>query len=535
MAPKKRLAFLEDRRKKAHKPGEHNPAGPTAEQALAHAKVSIHTIAKALGKGDRGPSRHAVTSASHEFSKRETPYGQVTTAVSVPLKSGLTHDLYCNNPFALLSAACAVRPAFGEFLLRHLPTDGDHMATLSFYFDETTPGNQLRPDHGRSFYSIMWTIVDLPPWFISRVHGWFKFTYLPVDQLEEVKGGLPTVIKAMVYQFFSQVSFNFETSGLNVMTPTGEKHFQAEFGFFKIDERACKFATDVTGSSGLHVCCCCKNVMGAGFHPPPGDYFCHFSEHRRALWDPHDPASFLALKERLDDTYNNGGNLKDMQTLLGLNRNEDGLLWDDYVASIVKLPHSMYWDPMHCEYASGGNVQYLLNDFALVLTEHGFDLRDLDDFTRTCTKHSLSKKIWQTRVVHRKGAHIRAFASEVLEALGVLFLFCDAVVTPAGVMDDHVKAVKLARDVALILGDARNIMLNVDKLEELQASYQELAQKLCGTKPKNHYTRYIVDCINRWKKLFSCWAPERDHQRSKQIAIHQKKSKKSLRAQSWTA
>ena len=39
-------------------------------------------------------------------------------------------------------------------------------------------------------------------------------------------------------------------------------------------------------------------------------------------------------------------------------------------------------------------------------------------------------------------------------------------------MVPHVKAVKLARDVALIFCDARNIMLNVDKLEELQSGGQ---------------------------------------------------------------
>ena len=258
-------------------------------------------------------------------------------------------------------------------------------------------------------------------------------------------------------------------------------------------------------------------MCGAGFYPPAGDYFCHFSEHRRHLWDPHDPASFLALKECLDDTYNNGGNLGEMQTILGLNRNEDGLLWDPYIANIVKIPHCMYWDPLHCEYASGGNVQYLLNAFALELISHGITMLDLDTFTQTCKGHSLGKKFWRKRVVHTRGKHIRAFASETLDALHVLALYCDAVVQHTSQMQDFMRAIFLARDISLILRDAGNIMLNVDKLEELQELYQELHTQLCGAKPKNHLTRHIVDCIRRWGVLFSCWSSERDHQRSKAI------------------
>ena len=121
-----------------------------------------------------------------------------------------------------------------------------------------------------------------------------------------------------------------------------------------------------------------------------------------------------------------------MQTILGLNRNEDGLLWDPYIANIVKIPHCMYWDPLHCEYASGGNVQYLLNAFALELISHGITMLDLDTFTQTCKGHSLGKKFWRKRVVHTRGKHNRAFASETMDALHVLAIYCDADVQHTG-------------------------------------------------------------------------------------------------------
>ena len=497
-------------------------------QRLAHLKVPLKKIRDALSLSKECPSKTALIENVKLFSETQTPYGKVTTCIDVPLETGGTHAMYCNDPFALLSAACAARPGFGDFLARYLPTDSGSKATLAIYADETTPGNELRPDNGRKYYAVTWTFAELPQWFTTRNHGWFKFTYLPAETLENIRGGLPSVIKALIYKFFSRDSFNFETTGVRVKTFASQQHFQASFGFFSVDERACKYLSDVMGASGLHACCCCKNVCGAGFMPPAGHYFCHFSEHRRARWDPHDPASFVDLKETLDDGYNNGANMGVLQTTVGLNRNVNGLLWDPYIANIVKLPHSIFWDAMHCEYASGGNVQYLLNEFALELIDHGITLLDLDAFTQTCKQHSLNSRFWQTRVVHTRGRHIRAFAAESLDALHVLDLYCDAVVTPAGVMQEHASAVRLARDISHILNDARNIMLNVDRLDGLQEQYQEIHQRLCGSKPKNHLTRHIVDCIYRFQRLFTCWAPERDHKASKMVAANCKSNARQL-------
>ena len=263
----------------------------------------------------------------------------------------------------------------------------------------------------------------------------------------------------------------------------------------------------------------CKNVVGARTDPGNSDYLVHFTEHRRCMWDPHTAESYARMKEALDDrAQNNPGELPELQLMLGLNRNPLGLLWDDYISSMIDMPKSHFWDAMHCEFASGGCAQYLANGFALAAQRHGIDLLDLDSFTQSVCGHNLTRSFWSTRVVQKRGAHIRAFASETLDAVYVLNLFCDAVLAHAGVMQEHARAVRLKFEVVIIFSRPDDILHNVHRLDAVQEEYQEIHQRLYCKKPKTHLTRHIVDSILEHGVFFTCWAPEREHSRSKDIA-----------------
>ena len=123
-----------------------------------------------------------------------------------------------SNPFALLWAASAVQPKFGRFSMRH--TRGQ--ATIAFYTDETTPGNNLRPDKGRSYEALLWTIAELPEFFRLRKHGWFKYGYMLSNTLKHIRGGMSAIVKAMLLNFSSKDvnEVNFKTSGLRLPTET---------------------------------------------------------------------------------------------------------------------------------------------------------------------------------------------------------------------------------------------------------------------------------------------------------------------------
>ena len=150
---------------------------------------------------------------------------------------------------------------------------------------------------------------------------------------------------------------------------------------------------------------------------------------------------------------------------------------------------------MHCKWASGGVVQYMLNTFALELGTRGITLAELDAFTNQCKGHSLKRKtFWSKRIVKKAAAHIRAFASETMDAMYVLKLFCDARgIATWRSMQEHVRALELMYAIARINCRPRDIMINLDAWEAFEAEYQEIHQRLYGTKPKCHIGRHAVD------------------------------------------
>ena len=128
--------------------------------------------------------------------------GLVRQELRMP-RSDATHaNIYYNNPFALIHAAATVQPKFGSFLLKHAKRDAS-LPRIVIYHDETTPGNQHRPDHGRSYDAVLWAIAELPHFFRNRQHCFFKFAYVLSDDIAKIQGGIPVILKQVLLRFFS--------------------------------------------------------------------------------------------------------------------------------------------------------------------------------------------------------------------------------------------------------------------------------------------------------------------------------------------
>ena len=104
------------------------------------------------------------------------------------------------HPCALLHAFSKRRPEFGD-LLRHVETQ-----RVIIYMDEITPGNVLRPDHGKSVAMWYWTLLDLPDWYIGRNEGWFYFAAFPVNLIGDVTDGYSYLFARMVEFFWKKKS-----------------------------------------------------------------------------------------------------------------------------------------------------------------------------------------------------------------------------------------------------------------------------------------------------------------------------------------
>ena len=488
--------------------------------AMMKFDIPVQQILKVMDEADaENPLHRKLCDAEFQkFSKLITPYGPVCQWLEVPSKSGGTHRVYVNNPFALIYATGMVNRKFGSFLKRHLGSE----ARLAFYSDETTPGNALRPDNGRKYEALLFTFPELPVWYRQRKHGFFRFSYVLSHVVEDILGGMPTLLRHMLRLFFAESDFNIAVSGATVPIESDEEaHFFARFNSFVLDEKAAHINFGVKGASGLKCCLECRNVCnikGAKTNIVGHDYLVAYTEPDRSKWDPHTPESFAEMVAILEALKDSPVELKEMEIVLGLTYDVHGVLFDPYIKELIQLPHGMYWDSMHCMYASGAIGQLEVNGFIIELLNHGISLETLDAFTNDIRGVKLGKKFFQSRTVLRVDAHIKAFAAEVIDCVYVLALFAHIVLTPAGVMQARVECLMKLYDVTVMLGQTNDIVRNVDLLEKASAEHHECYNRLYKSIPKEHLHRHVVDKIRKHGFYISCWAPERDHHFSKMIA-----------------
>ena len=85
--------------------------------------------------------------------------------------------------------------------------------------------------------------------------------------------------------------------------------------------------------------------------------------------------------------------------------------------------------PITCTFflSSGGLVQYEVNGVVLKLGDYGVTPPEIDNWLQHTKTPSgltkLNKRFFEDRIVVRPGAHIKAFASEVLTAVTLLGFF----------------------------------------------------------------------------------------------------------------
>ena len=96
---------------------------------------------------------------------------------------------------------CANTPL--GFYAQHLK---NKTCKLVFHIDEARLGNVLRPDAGRSFHQIVWTIAELPFWHRNRQEGWIPFTY--VRGKDVTASQMSAVFAQLIREFFPETIVN---------------------------------------------------------------------------------------------------------------------------------------------------------------------------------------------------------------------------------------------------------------------------------------------------------------------------------------
>ena len=215
-----------------------------------------------------------------------------------------------------------------------------------------------------------------------------------------------------------------------------------------------------------------------------------------------------------------------LEKAYGLVYDPGAILWDDHCRVTVKFPDSIFWDWMHCLLASGGVAQYEVNQLLRTLVRSGVSLAQIDGFcsnvTTPSSRTNLTNTFFKDRVVDKDGSHIKAFASELLSATFCLGIFIDVVVRPTGVIPLHIACFDQLRQIVASLARGDETCQDIDRLKGNVAAHHVAFVALypACVKPKLHYLKHTVECIEKFGCNLSCFGPERRHKDAKHVAAY---------------
>ena len=125
------------------------------------------------------------------------------------------------NPFALLYFVSVSCLQFGDFLQEWLGAG----SRLAIYFDGVSPSDGLRLEHGRDYYAVFYTWLELPQWILARHDvGWLTFGLIPERLVKDGTVTVASIFKSVLLTFSSQedLGWNMERIGVKLKCSRGD-------------------------------------------------------------------------------------------------------------------------------------------------------------------------------------------------------------------------------------------------------------------------------------------------------------------------
>lgn len=495
--------------------------------AILDSGNSVTSLVHAFKLGDQlavseRTIRRRVGDELHTTANIENPFGTVCKTSRVLGKKGVM-ELDHANPIALLYQALCSSSRYADFLAT-LQTSKPF--TITLYLDEATPGNIRRPDRGRAAQCMYWSILEYPSWFRSRAGGWHPFAYALVSEMKET-GMTDSILTRFMLQQFSDDLVDQATGDFVVILSTiggtnRQFAFKVKLQIADLPQHQKTFS--ITGHNGSVCCFVCQNCLGRC------DYFeddmlVHYKSSEYHKFIRHTCASFNALCDRVEHTaLHDRPRLKSEQQACGIMYDGTSLIFDREARAKLQMPQAGYMDWMHIIVASGGFGQFEVNQVVLVLDNH-VPTDEIDDW---CSKvklpqgrNKLKRHFFRDRCVKDPKMHIKAFASEVIQAIVLIRMFLESVISPIedlkAALQDHIDCFVLLSTMVSILqrGDSNDI----PKLRHVVQMHHILFAQLYPQcmKYKLHAMVHVADFWEFWQVLLSCFAPERYHKFMKNI------------------
>ena len=454
-------------------------------------------------------------------SEIRTPYGTVVQTMTLPMVG--TNDAFVwhyVSPFALLHHICTLSSTFASIVGSHLAQQTNN---IMLYFDETKPGNVLRPDPGREFMAIFWTFRELPEYLRHRVIGWFPFGFLRQTKMNQLVGGVSALASRVIRAFFGSSGFNFQL-GCRCLVNGVDVYIRAGLGGILADEKGLKQVYDVKGSSGTKPCLVCKNMTSKHKDLSGHGYFVGLHCSKYASLDRHSDESFYEMVDLLleKQPHLKKGEFQKYCQVLGLNFSPEGLLFQPDLRPLVKPVTGTFWDWMHV-LVSGGLADVELGLFTQRIVAEGIPLSKIEAFVLQFQgfKGGPFGKNFLTRRLTGDGSAYHGFAGELLSLLPIMRLFADRVLKPSGLVQEHIACYELLCDIVEFMSLGDRAVQHTAWLRATIEKHHELYVACYGKaacQPKFHYAMHLPDVLDRFGVNMSCFVTERKHRLSKCVA-----------------
>ena len=307
-----------------------------------------------IGSGSHRQTRRRLEAPLGDLRKLQTPYGPLLKQLHIGTKKASTIDVV--NPMAYLFHRAAISDEFGH-LLFEASSGGNRTLRILLYLDAVAPGNPLRPEKSRTTDCLYWTILEFPDRVLKSEHGWMVHSTVRTTVVESLPGQHSGWMKMAVRQFFEpppgQPNFRH---GVLIDYRGRSCLIKCILGGFLADEKALKEIFSLKGASGSKPCPVCRNVVQfVEADVLAGSGFVGTDEVDMQRLDYQTSDDIYAMVDRLRVSKRDDAKTKHdlREQAYGVSYDEDAMLYDDGLRSMVR-PIEMYIrDPMHI-LVSGG-------------------------------------------------------------------------------------------------------------------------------------------------------------------------------------
>ena len=389
-------------------------------QNVLHTSSSRAAFARESGANEETKTWcRAAEKLEKDLLDQPTPHGQLMKHMRIERPGLPAMECQYADPKAMLWASLQISEGLRRTILEGLAQGRPCKLVLAT--DDVKPGNALRPDKGRTYYALYFTLCCLPHWLRRTAHGWWSILFIPANIVDLSPSGLSEVLEFIILKLFPGWVISFTNEG-QVYT------VDVEWGFLTGDEKALKSACTCKGAGSYRICMKCKNILGRIEAEAVADdpYFQHFTTPSATLFEEYTFESWQEVIAYVRKAWEeNPREAECIEKRFGVSFNGGkGLQWGA-AAPIVRLPEGIHYDSMHCLWASGGVAQYECNQFIRRIYGLGVPAERLQTFCEQVriperTKIFIIKK----RIRNTDKDCIRCFAAEILHLIvSLMFLF----------------------------------------------------------------------------------------------------------------